>query len=48
MARNQVRMLEGGDALPELALKFVDGKQAAAQDVMRGKWAALLVYRGGW
>ncbi len=48
MAREQVPLLDNGDVFPTINFKTVAGKELCLPEDTRGKWTALIFYRGDW
>jgi peroxiredoxin len=48
MARAGERILDSGDAFPEMTLELVGGGTMKLPDGVRGRWSILIVYRGDW
>lgn len=48
MARAGVKILDNGDAFPNLILKTIDGSTLETEKHLMGSWNAVLFYRGYW
>lgn len=48
MARSGSKILDNGDAFPNLTLKTIDGKTVQTDAYLKGSWNVLLFYRGSW
>ncbi len=48
MARASARILDSGDTFPTLEIQTVNHGSLKVPEGWRGKWGALLLYRGHW
>ena len=48
MARNSARILDEGDAFPDIEFHLVDGTSTRIPGDWNGSWGLLIVYRGHW
>ena len=48
MARVGAKILDAGDAFPDLKLRLLDGSEIQTKTGLKNPWNALLFYRGSW
>lgn len=48
MARDEVKLLDAGDAFPDLQVKLIGGGTVAATEAAGRGWKTILFYRGNW
>ena len=48
MARIGNKILDSGDAFPDLTFKTIDGKKIETASYLKGSWNVVLFYRGHW
>ena len=48
MARVGTKILDAGDAFPDLKLRLLDGSEIQTKTGLKNPWNALLFYRGSW
>jgi peroxiredoxin len=48
MAQMEVKKLDSGDLFPAMNLNLTGGTTLSLPEMVKGKWAVLLVYRGRW
>jgi len=48
MARFETKLLDAGDAFPDLKVKLIDGREVQAREATKQDWNVILFYRGAW
>lgn len=48
MARLGTKILDTGDAFPDLKLKTLDGSEIQTKTGLKNEWNVVLFYRGSW
>jgi len=48
MAQSPNRKLDQGEAFPDMVIRTLDGTNGSLYELLAGRWAVLLFYRGHW